>query len=227
MYDDIKLDKLNRTETLKYLGYGNINADEKTDKLMDLAEEKILEAAKPRYIYKLFDINECEEGVEICGTSLILHGDDIREHLSGCKQAVLFAATVSSDIDNIIKTYSYTDVLMSLVLDCMASVAVEQVGNRFDDMIASKLPDKYLTFRFGVGYGDLPLAQQSEVIAVLDASKRIGITVTKDNIMIPRKSITGIMGISDTPVAKKKQGCVICSMKDICRFRKAGNHCNG
>ena len=59
MYDDIKLDKLNRTETLKYLGYGNINADEKTDKLMDLAEEKILEAAKPIYIYKLFDINEC------------------------------------------------------------------------------------------------------------------------------------------------------------------------
>ena len=58
-----------------------------------------------------------------------------------------------------------------------------------------------------------------------DAQKRIGLNVGSGNILIPRKSVTAVAGLSQTPVPKKRRGCVCCNMAEVCQYRKRGDHC--
>ncbi len=225
--DDIRLTSINREEIKKYLGYGKVNTDDsKVEEYIDKAEKTVLETAIPRYVYKAFEIEKAMDGILFKGTNLCMSGNSVTEHLEGMNRAVLFAGTISQDIDKIITNAGKEDILMSLILDAASSAAVEQLGNKFDEMLQSRLEGLYTTFRFGIGYGDLSLSFQKPVLDILEASKRIGITITEDNIMIPRKSITGVIGISEKPISKKKMGCALCNMKNSCRFRREGSRCN-
>jgi cobalamin-dependent methionine synthase I len=47
--------------------------------------------------------------------------------------------------------------------------------------------------RFSPGYGDWTLDNQPQVLQLAEA-ERIGITLTESNIMIPRKSVSAVIG---------------------------------
>jgi 5-methyltetrahydrofolate--homocysteine methyltransferase len=217
---------LNRNEAIRYMGQADGQCDDKLQKVMDECEKIILNAVKPRYLYKCFEISECEEGVSVIGTSLILKGNDIKKHLKGCDRAVLMCATLSSDIDRQIRVAELSDILRALALDCLASTAVEQLCDKVELLIKEEFGEYEMTFRYGLGYGDLPISQQNEFLTVLNAPKVIGLNVTESNILTPRKSVTAIIGLSKNKIPAAKRGCAVCNMREICSFRKKGNHCN-
>lgn len=95
----IQLDNLNRQEALRYLGSGGQTPDDAFMALMKDCEKTVLAQARPRYVYRIFDIRECEEGVCAEGTDFILRGNSIKKHLKGCEKAAFFAATISDGID--------------------------------------------------------------------------------------------------------------------------------
>ena len=127
--------------------------------------------------------------------------------------------------DELIRLKEKEDIVQGYITDCLASAAVEGVCDSLEAELSKRLADKYLTWRFSPGYGDLPLDLQPKILAVLEAGKRAGVSCTGSLHMIPRKTVTAVIGISDTPIVRKKQGCAACSMKDRCTFRKAGEHC--
>lgn len=90
----------------------------------------------------------------------------------------------------------------SLAMDALASAGIEQVCNRAEECFREQLPDTYFTWRFSPGYGDLPLSLQPEILRLLDLEKRLGLTVTAEHILIPRKSVTAIVGLADRPLKK-------------------------
>ncbi len=49
------------------------------------------------------------------------------------------------------------------------------------------------TRRYAPGYGDWTLSDQAPLIALVDAS-RIGIILTEEHLMLPSKSISGVIG---------------------------------
>ena len=65
----------------------------------------------------------------------------------------------------------------------------------------------YLTDRFSPGYGDMPLAQSGQICEVLNAGRSIGLTVSQSGILMPRKSVTAVLGISRTQVLRRPKGC--------------------
>lgn len=225
MIDDITLTKLNRQEGARYMGYGTDSPDETVMKLICECEAEILATAKPRYIYKLFDIAEGEDGIEFIGTNMVLRGNSIKEHLSGCERAVCMCATLSADMDKLIKITQVKDMAKAVVMDAFAGVAVEQVCDKIEEQIRELLSEKYLTYRFGLGYGDLPLEQLGEFLTVLGTSKTIGVTVTGGTMMSPTKSVACIIGISNNQIKSKKKGCITCNMREKCRFRMKGERC--
>lgn len=225
MIDDIKLTKLNRQEGARYMGYGGNSPDDTVMKLVEECESDILSAAKPRYIYKIFDIKESEDGIEFIGTNMVLRGNSIKEHLSGCERAACVCATLSGDMDKLIKITQVKDMAKAVVMDAFAGVAVEQVCDKIEKQLKELLPQKYLTYRFGLGYGDLPLEQLGDFLTVLGASKTIGVTVTGGTMMSPAKSVACIIGISDNQIKSKKKGCITCNMREKCQFRVKGERC--
>ena len=72
---------------------------------------------------------------------------------------------------------------------------------------------------------DEATAEAAEILRLLDAEKRLGLTVTTEHILIPRKSVTAIIGLADHPLKKGARGCATCRMRETCMFRKGGTHC--
>lgn len=221
----IKIDKINTEEALRYMGY-NENIDiENIKPILRTCEDELLNAANIRYCYKLFDIEHHTDSIIVTGTNLNLTGKSITNHLDGCNKAVLMACTLSDKVDKLISRYNITDMTSALITDSMASAMIEQVCNEVEVIIKNQLKIENMTWRFSPGYGDLPIDIQKNFIQVINANKQIGLTVTENNILIPRKSVTAVIGISDSPLPQKKRGCLICNMNKTCQFRKRGSHC--
>lgn len=208
------------------MGCGGTNPDENLLSLMNEAEEKLIQAAVPRYTYLKLGITLQPDGVHAEGTSLVMSGNDIRSHLEGCSEAVLLCATLSENTDKLIRIAQLRDMTEALVLDAMSSAAVEQLCSKLETELHTLYPEKYFTWRFSPGYGDFPLEAQRSFISVLNANKRIGLYLTDSLMLTPLKSVTAVIGLSDSPLPQKKRGCVTCNMRERCLFRKGGGHCS-
>ena len=220
----MEIKSLNRAEAFRYMGQrGEITAQLKG--LVDECEKELLKAIKPRYVYKAFGIEHSEIGVVIKNTTLTLEGWDIKEHLKDCTKCVLLCATVSADVDKLVRTYEATDMAKAFVADSLASVAVEQVCNKAEEEIKNKLDGYNFTWRFSPGYGDFPIDLQQKFLEILDAPKRIGVNTTENMLLVPRKSVTAVIGLSKGEISKGKRGCVSCNMYGRCEYRLRGEHC--
>lgn len=211
----ITLEKLNRSEAIRYLGGAGIQMNDQMEILMDECEKMVLEKAAPKFLYIELDLP--------CDT--IMGGRDIANHLDGCEKAILMCATLGAEIDKLIRISQISDMAKAVVLDSFASVAVEQVCNKVDEIIAEKYDGYYMTFRFSPGYGDYPISLQQDFLRMLDAPRKIGLTTNDNYLLMPTKSVTAVLGLSKNPIERKKRGCAICNMRGKCRFRKNGEHC--
>lgn len=181
---------------------------------LDKAEQLLFSQAAPKAVYRVMDIDE----VSTCGFS-------IKKHLEGCDRVAVMGLTLGLGIDNLLRKTQIKDMAMTVILDCGASVLVEQLCDEFEGTIREEIGEKYLTFRFSPGYGDYPITEQSRIIRYLDASRKIGLNVTSNSLMIPRKSVTALIGIADHPVKGRLATCGECVLKDKCTLRKEGKFC--
>ena len=117
------------------------------------------------------------------------------------------------------------DMAKALILDAAASAAVENVCDNLCADLAEALAPQYLTDRFSPGYGDLPLSQQKELFRLLDVTRRIGVSLSESGLMVPQKSVTALIGVSDHPQPKRSRGCETCTMFADCAYRKDGKNC--
>ncbi len=211
----IKIESINRSEALRYLGGAKVDMNNDMDRLLGVCESELLKAIKPKYLYKTIELKD----------SGLLIGESVKSHLNGCKKAVLLCATLGAEVDKIIRTAQITDMAKAVVLDAMASAAVEQVCDEVEKLVVYENTDSYLTWRFSPGYGDYPLSLQGEFLRILDAPRKIGLCTNSNSILTPTKSVTAIIGLSGTPVENMRKGCASCNMKKTCKFRKAGTRC--
>ena len=141
--------------------------------------------------------------------------------LSACHETVLLAATLGADSERIFcrRRRSAAD---ALILDAVLSAASEAVCDRMEETLREKLAAQalYLTDRFSPGYGDMPLAQSGQICEVLNAGRSIGLTVSQSGILMPRKSVTAVLGISRTQVLRRPKGCEGCSARQTCAFAR-------
>ena len=203
---DLELSDIDKDEVIRYLGYGNSRPDENV---------------RARFVYKVFDIDKesGQDTIIVKNTNIKLPGKSIRKHLKDCDKAVFMAVTISEGIDRLIRIAKVKDIAQAVVVDSMASAAVEQACDRAEQVIIKEYPDMYQTFRFGLGYGDLPIQLQSDFLRVLNAQKVIGLSVNSSSMLIPTKSVTAIIGLSEHQIKGQARGCQTCSRSKKCQFR--------
>lgn len=220
----ISLPQIDTDEALRYMGCPPEEADPATRALAESCARELYPVLRPRWAWRVFDIAPEEEGVRLsCG--LLLPGKDLKGHLAGCDRAALFCATLGAGADGLIRRWESSDMARALALDCCAAAAVEQVCDQIEGELQGKFPGCCFPFRFSPGYGDLPIALQNRLLDLLDAPRRVGLTASASHILIPRKSVTAILGISCRPVAQEARSCVSCPARAGCQYRKAGGHC--
>ncbi|MBE5040663.1 methionine synthase [Oscillospiraceae bacterium DSM 107454] len=224
---DITLD---RQEILRYLGYRGQMIDNRTQKELDGCMQELLETAKPRYCYRIFEVRQDLEKEEIVlpQCDLRLLGRDIYEHLRGSRKCAVMAATLGIEADNLIRISEAESMTRAVILDACAADMIEKVCDMAEAEIGALAAAEGcgLTSRYSPGYGDFPLSVQESISRILDTGRQIGLTVTENQLMIPRKSVTALIGFSLRPGLKKKGSrCAVCSMRGRCKFRKEGTYC--
>lgn len=192
--------------------------------LVETCAQEVISAARPRWAYRVFDLTPEAEGVRLdCG--LLLPGEDLKRHLRDCRRAALFCATLSAQVDALIRRAESGDMLRALALDCCAAAAVEEVCDQIEGELQGQFPGCFFPFRYSPGYGDLPLTLQGPLLNLLDAPRRVGLCASSTHILTPRKSVTAILGIADHPMEANTRSCVGCPAHDGCQYRKSGGHC--
>lgn len=219
--------QVDKKEVLRYLGYKNGEIPENINSLIDECINEIKEISHWKYVYKIFHINKSAEAVEVEGSNLIFRGKDILEHLKNSSMCAIMAVTLGSNVDMKIRYYEKINLIKSLVIDACASTAVEWVCDEVQKKIKEEAEsiDLGITYRYSPGYGDFSIDIQPKIINALDAQKTIGLTVSENNVMIPRKSVTAVIGFQDKRIIAHHPGCEKCNNAKGCQFRKGGNYC--
>ena len=157
-------------------------------------------AAAPRCFYRSFPVRQTVPDItEIAG--LNIKSKNLYKNLEGCDHAYMFAATVGIGIDMLIKRSELTSLMEASIYQAAGAEMVES----FADSEIKKIKETEaasgytLRPRFSPGYGDLPLALQSNFARILDMQKWCGITLTETLLMVPSKSITAFIGCANKP----------------------------
>ncbi|MDO5548587.1 MAG: vitamin B12 dependent-methionine synthase activation domain-containing protein [Eubacteriales bacterium] len=190
--------------------------DEDIIQIAQAAIDRLTAIAQPRYRY-----------VKLPLDAMKLPGEDICRHLAGCDSMYLLCATLGAAVDREIRFVERTSMLNALALDAAAGDGIEKVCDHAQEEIRTLEANsgRFITGRFSPGYGDLPMTVQPELIRLCDAPRRIGLSLTQSGILIPRKSVTAILGASSVPVEGRRRGCGTCRMTASCPFRKRGITC--
>jgi len=164
--------------------------DERARKLVSDLINKTKNKVKPRAIIKEFKITKKSKDFVEIGNKLKIKSRNVAFLLKDCNIVTIFACTLSSDFKE-----KSENLLVSFIVDAIGSVAVEKFAERINKIVSENASKKGFktTQRYSCGFADWSLNDQPKILKLLNTSK-IGLKANSANILIPRKSITAIIG---------------------------------
>lgn len=157
---------------------------------------------------------------------IFLQGKNIQHFLSGAVQVAVIAVTIGTLLE-VEVTRRFTDNAYSsaLMLDAAGTAAVEQTADEICRIIRHQSASAGLMSgnRFSPGYGDWDILAQKEIL-LLSGGTELGISLTAAAMLVPRKSVTAIIGLYPAqtqcyPLNSSHFSCQDCS-QDPCLARK-------
>lgn len=207
-------------EAVRYLGYGKHAIDERTSELIQSSFNELEQVSDAKFIYRIFEISELDSNELKIGT-LKVQSKNLYKNLHRCHAVVVLCATLGTNVDLLMKRYAITDIAKAAVLQACAAALLEEYCDNIQKQIAIDLAEgEYLRPRFSPGYGDFSILHQKELLQMLDATKRIGLSITDGHMLTPTKSITAVIGISYEKTDCHTSGCEVCSKTD-CTYRRS------
>lgn len=209
---------LSNSEILRYLGYKGQELTPDLVERLDVMQAHCAKIARPAVVQRTFAAD---------ALPLDLPGADIAAHLSDAIEVVFFAATLGHAVDQELRRLAVADPVGQLVFDAAATAAIEHLANKTEASIRADAAERglFCSWRFSPGYGDLPLDVQPALLTVLNATRRLGITLTDSHLMVPTKSVTAIVGLHPTPQPGLASSCSVCQLAEFCELRQRGNAC--
>ena len=207
-------------EAVRYLGFGRRESDEATLRLVTAAFSQLERAASPRIVWGVFDLKTAGEGrLDIGGMEV--ESRSLWKNMKGCCQAVVLGATLGSGVDLLMRRQSLTDMAAAVVTQACAAAMLEEYLDGEQEKIGRELEreGKYLRPRFSPGYGDFSICHQGQLLAMLEAPKRIGLSMTDSSMLTPVKSVTAVIGVSAVKEPCHRKGCEACGKTD-CIYRR-------
>ncbi len=186
--------------------------------------------------------------VALAFAPVVLSGNDIASHLEGARKVALMACTLGMASEREYRRHAALSAADGAMLGACCSALVEAAANAVEAQIVAEARrlNMYTNWRYSPGYGDLPLDVQPDFLRSLDATRKLGINVTKTNMLVPVKSITAVVGLFDEKEGAGPAGmpqgasadaagashagdatCAACPAFQDCEFRKRGCTCHG
>ena len=121
----------------------------------------------------------------------------LSKHLAGCHAVYLVCATIGAVFDALQRRTAATSPSDAFVLQAIGAAAIEAWTDETELAIRGELgEDETLVSRYSPGYGDYPLEAQRRLLSLLDAPRKVGVSLTDNLLMAPSKSVSAIIGVA-------------------------------
>ncbi|CAK7066067.1 MAG: hypothetical protein PETM_02879 [Petrimonas sp.] len=174
-------------------------------------------------VYEDIRIDEKEGSIRILDRK-IHPQQQICGYMKGAEKLALLVCTAGEGFTARSREYNKQgDYLKGFITDTMGSWVVE----RAMDLIQEKLENAFrelgmhVTNRYSPGYCNWPVSEQQPLFSLLPGQP-CNIRLTGSSLMIPLKSVSGIVGIGKK-VKKRGYACDICNNR-TCIYRSIKNH---
>ena len=128
------------------------------------------------------------------------------------REAFFLAATLGAEADRRLRRFSALDLPRAAVWQAGCAAYLEEYIDGMEEDMRREAPGLYLRPRFSPGYGDLDISHQRAMFDLLELEKRLGLSLTQTQMMLPEKSVTAIAGLSNR--ARRACGRLRCLRKD-------------
>ena len=219
--------RIDKKEVLRYLGYKGQEINEEMEQLIDELREEMTATARPKTHYEIAELGGKDGEKHLVDDGFPLTGKSIQRLMKGCEKCIVLGATLGTDVERRINYYTKVDLTKGIIFDSCGTQLIEEICDELEEDIKGKLGEGYnYTYRFSPGYGDYPIAVQNKVVAYLDGYRKMGLSVTPTHLLIPRKSVTALVGVSRGEVLQAPDDkCDICLRREYCTLRKEGRTC--
>lgn len=162
-----------------------------TNDLIKKCEEVLRQNVKCRFSGARLDVTVSDKTIDtgFFKTESI----SLAKNLQGCSEVFVLAITLGVEADRLLTRLSAVSPAEHYITDALASALAESLCDYAEMRVKGENDCRP---RFSVGYGDLSLDIQKDVLNLVSGEKLLGITLTESNLMIPQKSITAIIGIN-------------------------------
>lgn len=186
-------------ELAKLLGGRNKKSLPKSiKKKVQTARQKLKRLIKPSVHYRIVKPRVTDNDAVQLGETVEFTSANLANTLTNAEKIVCFVGTIGTGVEHEInRLLSKQKLAEAYILDAMASVAVENMIDRFQDLMANQFSAEHrtVTLRFSPGYCDWPVTQQKKLFKIFDP-KQLNVELLDSCLMKPRKSISGVFGIT-------------------------------
>jgi len=198
------------------------SSSEEIVRSLDSSIEYARAEVEPCVIYEVKNISvSLPSSIEIDGRFVITSAN-LASSLKASKEAIFFLATIGPSLEKKATSSMHEgDPLNGYLLDRIGSMAVESLAEKFESKTRQKYAreNKSVSMRFSPGYCDWKIEDQFILDKILDFS-RAGVSLNQSCMMVPKKSISGIIGIGNESAYREiKTPCSVCELSD-CSYRR-------
>jgi len=152
----------------------------------------------------------------------MLNGSLFASVMSTAKELVVTVCTIGPNLEKRASDYFHSDEpLRGVLLDGIGSAAVDLLAQETCRFLTKKASAN--GYRAGSplnpGMRGFPISEQWQLFQLVPAEK-IGVSLTPSGVMVPRKSISLVMGIGQRIKSwTQKEACAHCNLKKTCAYR--------
>jgi len=183
---------------------------ESLDELIALAQGLI----RPRAVYKVaYTGAKGERTVEVAG--VMFESSILRKNLEAANKVFPYIITVGPELERAASAQG--DLLKQYYLEELANIALESAAGRLGGQLETRYGVSGLANMSPGSLEDWPITEQTKLFSIFgDPERSIGVRLTDSMLMLPRKSISGILFPSE-------EGFVACQLceRERCPGRKA------
>lgn len=197
-------------------------------RLVDIAQRAVDEGStliEPAAIYRTFAVESLRhERLSLVGGGR-LSGALITQHLAAAEQVALIAATIGHRLEQRVAEMMPIDPSYAFALDGFGSAAAEALGAAACIFIEEQAARNHQCTSMPLNPGLIgwPVdVGQPEIFQLLDGGL-IGLTLNDSAQMIPRKSVSMVLGLSRSRFTEGRP-CDFCALRETCRYQDHDAH---
>jgi hypothetical protein len=204
-------------QVLHHIGYdGDDEPSARIESLVKEYTDNICHLIEPSYSYVIRSVKSVRGSRVFIEGSVTFRSNVIAQLLEQCQKVAVLVVTIGSRLGDVVRQLAGDGLMVQAsVLDTIGSDAAETLANVVQDIIAREAEAEGLgiSLRFSPGYCDWRVSQQKMVFRAM-GDDTAGVRLTNGCLMIPQKSISGIIGIGPCDKVESYNPCLTCEKRD-------------